>query len=58
VPALVRALQGECEELQVAAASALTTVMKWDRRMARDVTAAGAGRAVVQHLPSRRSPRR
>jgi hypothetical protein len=56
VPALVRALQGECEELQVAAASALTTMMAHGRGTTKEVIVAGAGRAVAQRLPSSRSP--
>ncbi len=57
VPALVRLLQGGgSEALQTAAATALCSMLKRGRGAAKDICAAGAGRACTQRLPSSRSP--
>jgi hypothetical protein len=56
VPALLRLLQpGEGEELQIAAASALARMAAREPNMARDISAAGAGRVLAQCLPGSRS---
>jgi hypothetical protein len=56
VPALLRLLQpGKAEELQIAAASALAHMVALEPSMARDISTAGAGRAVAQSLSGSRS---
>jgi hypothetical protein len=54
VPALVRLLEhGQADEmLQIAAASALVHMAKREASIARELSTAGAGRAVAQSLPS------
>jgi hypothetical protein len=57
VPALVRLLQGGgSEALQATAANALARMVAQEQDMARDICTAGAGRDLVQSLPTSRSP--
>jgi hypothetical protein len=58
VPALLRLLQGgeQSEELQIAAASALSRMAEREESMATDICRAGAGRAVAQCFSGSRSP--